>query len=134
MPDPSASLDSNENGTGLASSKPIQPFVYYGRYHPRRARRQLDFDLNQVANLLSSLPMDRLGPIVGQLLNSGLKEVLNPNLLKKLDGLLGSLFADAPPSGFRVPVRSSLANITMAMNKLPSSSPLMQSLRRPRKR
>lgn len=130
-----------ENSTETSSPKPSQPFVYYGRYHPRRARRQMNFDLNQLLGLVSSLPLDRLGPIVGQLMNSGLKEVLHPNLVKQLNMLLGdqgpAFFASLLGSvsgSFRAPVRSSIANITMAMNKLPSSSPLMQSLRRPRRR
>ena len=130
-----------ENSTETGSPKPTQPFVYYGRYHPRRVRRQMDFDLNQLLALVSSLPLDRIGPIVGQLMSSGLKEVLHPNLVKQLNALLGdqapaffaSLLGNAAGS-FRAPVRSSIANITMAINKLPSSSPLMQSLRRPRRR
>jgi L-fucose mutarotase/ribose pyranase (RbsD/FucU family) len=128
--------------------------IYYGRYHSRRARRLVDvdrhstFDMKQVSALLSLLPLDRLGAQLGQIIVTSLKEMLEPDVYIKLvdilenqaPTLLTSLLTHVH-SAFRAPVRKSMINMAMPINKLAyqqastngsTISPLMQILRRSR--
>ncbi|CAF3595590.1 unnamed protein product [Rotaria sp. Silwood1] len=141
--------DLTENITEII---PPKPFVYYGRYHQQRSRREYQYknttsDLNTIGTILSILPLDRLGAIIGQIMATSLKEVFNPNVGKKIinvlenqaPSLLTSLFSNLF-STFRVPVRSSTSNITVTINKSTTNKPLSNSstssliyfMRRPR--
>ncbi|CAF2546675.1 unnamed protein product [Rotaria sp. Silwood2] len=135
----------------ITEAIPPKPFVYYGRYHERRSRREYLYknttsDLNTIGTILSILPLDRLGAIIGQIMATSLKEIFNPNVGKKIinvlenqaPSLLTSLFSNLF-STFRVPVRSSTNNITVSINKNTnntlsnsSTSSLINFTRRPR--
>jgi hypothetical protein len=95
--------------------------------------------------ILSILPLDRLGAIIGQIMATGVKEMLNPNVGKKIvnvienqgPSLLTSLFTNLY-STLRVPVRSSTNNTTFSSNSNvnkqlsnSSTSLLINSMRRP---
>ncbi|CAF0938768.1 unnamed protein product [Rotaria sordida] len=140
--------DLTENITEII---PPQPFVYYGRYHQRRSRREYLYknstsDLNTIETVLSILPLDRLGAIIGQIMATSLKEIFNPNVGKKIinvlenqvPSLLTSLFSNLF-STFRIPARASTSNITVSIN-ISTNKPLSNSstpslinfMRRPR--
>jgi len=99
-----------------------------------------------VATILSILPLDRLGAIIGQIMATSVKEMLNPNVGKKIinvlenqaPSLLTSLFTNLY-STLRVPARSSTTNVTISMNKNlikqlsnSSTSSVINSIRRSR--
>jgi len=99
-----------------------------------------------VATILSILPLDRLGAIIGQIMATSLKEMLNPNVGKKIinvlenqaPSLLTSLFTNLY-STLRVPARSSTSNVTISINKNlikqlsnSSTSTVINSIRRSR--
>jgi len=110
------SLDSAENRTERIPLKPNKPFVYSGRYHPRIRRQNDDpmANLDTASTVLSILPLDRIGTIIGQLMATGLKDMFNPDVGKKLIDvvenqaplLLTSLFTNLY-STLGVPVRTS---------------------------
>jgi hypothetical protein len=119
-------IDSTENVT---ETIPPKPFVYYGRYHKQRVRREYKYNattsnLDTIGTILSILPLDRLGAIIGQLMATSIKEMLNPNVGKKIinviedqaPSLLTSMFTNLY-STFRAPVRSSTSNMTVSINK-----------------
>lgn len=141
-------LDSTENITEIMDAK---PFIYYGRYHQRRPRREdsstnTTSDLDILSTILSILPLDRLGAIIGQIMATSLKEILNPNVGKKIihvlenqvPALLTSLFTNLF-STFRLQARSTTNNMTISIDrndsKLSSNSStpsFMNFMRRPR--
>ncbi len=142
-------IDTIENVTAII---PPKPFVYYSRYHRRRFRRDSSSkdatspDLDTATTILSILPLDRLGAIIGQIMATGLKEMLNPNVGKKIinvienqgPSLLTSFFTNLY-STLRVPIRTSTNTSTISINKTrnkqlsnsSSSSSLINSMRRP---
>jgi hypothetical protein len=119
--------------------------------HDRRQRRQDDsFGSNgdTASTILSILPLDRLGAIVGQIMSTGLKEMMNPNVGKKIvnvlenqaPSLLTSLFGNLL-TNLRAPGRtgtSHMSSVTMPMNNSlvkslsnSSTSALITGMRRP---
>jgi hypothetical protein len=141
-------IDTIENVTEII---PPKPFVYYGRYYHRRVRRDSSSkdatppDLDTATTILSILPLDRLGAIIGQIMATGLKEMRNPYVGKKIinvienqgPSLLTSLFTNLY-STLRVPVRISTNTSTVSINKATnkqlsnsSTSSLINSIRRP---
>ena len=100
------------------------------------------------ATVLSILPLDRLGAIVGQIMSTGLKEMMNPDVGKKLVNvlesqaplLLTSLFTNLY-ANLRGPVKAPPGNgtlsgavaapVTKPLSN--SSSPLLSALRPARK-
>jgi hypothetical protein len=135
-------LDANENRT-----EKVKPFVYYGRYH-RRVRRQSDQGVPDTAQtVLSILPLDRLGTIVGQIMSTGLKEMMNPDVGKKIVNvlenqgplLLTSLFTNLYStllSPGRTPTTSIISSGSLntdAIKQLTNTttSELMNAIRRP---
>lgn len=67
-----------------------RPFVYHGRYH-RRVRRQYADSLatpDTASAVLSILPLDGIGRILGQLMATGIKEMMNPDMGKKIVNIL----------------------------------------------
>ncbi|CAF1530908.1 unnamed protein product [Adineta ricciae] len=112
--------DASENATMMI---PPKPFVYYGRYHHRERLRRAYLDDNStaehetMATILSILPLDRLGALIGQLIATSFKEMLSPNVGKKI---LNVLEAQAPSlatslftnlyATLRVPARSTSRN------------------------
>ncbi|CAF0854906.1 unnamed protein product [Adineta steineri] len=120
--------DSTENATLII---PPKPFVYYGRYHQRRVRREYSYNDNNItsdhetmATILSILPLDRIGAIIGQIIATGVKEMLNPNIGKKIvnvlenqaPSLVTSLFTNLY-STLRAPVRPVTSNTTIIINR-----------------
>ena len=132
-----SSVDSPENFTELITLP--KPFVYYGRYHRRRFRRESSSKSvpsnpgGTGSTILSILPLDRLGTLIGQIMATGLKEMLNPNVGKKIvniienqgPSLLTSLFTNLY-STLRVPGRSS-SNHTNSFNTKYASKQLSNS-------
>jgi len=112
-------LDSAENRTEIIH----KPFVYHGRYH-RRVRRQSD-NLDTASAVLSILPLDSIGSIIGQLMATGLKEMLNPNVGQKIvkvletqgPNILTSLFTNLY-STLSVPVRSSSTKTNLTISSV----------------
>jgi len=117
-------LDSGENRTEINSFKTNKPFVYHGRYH-RRVRRQSDDTLDTASTVLSILPLDSIGSIIGQLMATGLKDMFNPNVGQKIvkvletqaPTLLTSLFSNLY-STLRVPVRSSSISTNLTISSV----------------
>ena len=86
-------VDPGRNASETTDVKPLQPFVYYGRYHPRRVRRQYQFvdrtsDDDTMASLLSIVPFDRIGATIGRILGTTLKEIISPEIGKNLIDLV----------------------------------------------
>lgn len=74
------------NGTEVTA----KPFVYHGRYD-RRARRQVADSLvtpDTASAVLSILPLDGIGRILGQIMSTGIKEMMNPDVGKKIINVL----------------------------------------------
>ncbi len=102
--------------------------------------------------VLSILPLDRIGTIIGQLMSTGLKEMMNPDIGKKIvdvlenqaPSLLTSLFTNlystlgAPvrPSSSTSLVSSSGTVNTNAVKQLSNSSTseILNAIRRPTKK
>lgn len=126
--------------------------------HIRRFRRQYsDYSSggsDTASTILSILPLDRLGNIVGQIMSTGLKEMMNPNVGKKLVNVLEtqapllvtSLFTNLV-TNLRGPVRGSTSNnstsssmpsvaLSNVMKPLSNSSTssLINAMRNPRKK
>ncbi len=137
-------LDSKENRT----EESAKPFVYHNRYHGRN-RRQNDGEPDTASAVLSILPLDSIGSIIGQLMSTGLKEMMNPNIGTKIINilenqaplLLTSLFTNLY-STLGAPVRSSSStNLlsssgsvnTDAVKQLSNSSTseILNAIRRP---
>ncbi len=114
-------LDSTENQTEKIPLKSDKTFDY----NDRRIRRQDEdpfANLDTASAVLSILPLDRIGTIVGQIMATGLKEMLNPDVGKKIVNvlenqaplLLTSLFTNLY-STLSLPVRpSSTSNLTIS--------------------
>lgn len=112
-------IDPGRNASETTDIKPLQPFVYYGRYHPRRVRRQYSFvdrmnDDDTMASLFSLVPFDRIGATIGRILGTTLKEIISPEIGKNLmdlvenqaPGLFNSFFTRIYTPN-RLPARSS---------------------------
>ncbi|UJR16331.1 hypothetical protein I4U23_003237 [Adineta vaga] len=145
------SSKSKQNKTDLLShDKNRSSTVHHGAFQVRN-RRQQDAEISNTdtaATVLSILPLDRLGTIVGQIMATGLKEMLNPDVGKKLINvienqaplLLTSLFTNLY-SNLRVPVRSTSSNLTTSSISLnnnsikqlsnTSASEIISAIRRP---
>ena len=114
-----------------------------------RVRRQDSSDT--AATVLSILPLDRLGSILGQIFSTGLKEMMNPDVGKKLVNvlesqaplLITSMFTNLY-TNLRGPVKAPSSNGTVLSSSAPvtsnagkplsnSSSALVGALRQPRK-
>lgn len=106
--------------------------MYFGRYHRRRFRRETPSkistsNLDTGSTILSILPLDRLGALIGQIMSTGLKEMLNPDVGKKIvniienqaPSLLTSLLTNLY-STLRVPTRSSTNRTNNFNTKTPS--------------
>ncbi|UJR30166.1 hypothetical protein I4U23_017706 [Adineta vaga] len=119
--------DTSDNAT---MNVPPKPFVYYGRYHQRARLRREYSDENitseheTIETILSILPLDRIGAVIGQLIATSFKEMLHPNAGKKIlhvlenqaPSLLTSLFNNIYGT-LRVPIRSSTNNLTIKINQ-----------------
>ncbi|CAF0811629.1 unnamed protein product [Rotaria sordida] len=120
--------------------------------HKDRIRRQNDESMSNVdtaGTVLSILPLDRIGTIVGQIMSTGLKEMFNPNVGTKIVNvlenqaplLLTSLFTNlyttlSVPGKVPPKTNSSISSISMNNNTVKqlsnsSTSEIMNAIRRP---
>lgn len=118
---------------------PNEPNKGYQDHFNLRARRQngaSPSDIETASTVLSILPLDRIGTIVGQIMSTGLKEMFNPDVGKRLVNvietqaplLLTSLFTNLY-STLRVPVKpSSSSSSVISVNTGSSSSSSSVSL------
>lgn len=101
-----------------------------------RFRRQYPNDLSMpdtASTVLSILPLDRIGSLTGQIMATGLKEMFNPNVGKKLVNvlevqapfLLTSLFTNLY-STLRVPARPSASSSAAARDRPAQASSSIQ--------
>lgn len=132
-----------------------KPFVYHGRYHRRVRRQNQDpFPTPDTASaVLSILPLDGIGRILGQLMATGLKEMMNPDVGKKIVNvlenqaptLLTSLFTNlystlggtvrAPPSkNVSVSSVSMPNNPVKQLSNSSTRSEILDALRKPTKK
>ncbi|CAF3055317.1 unnamed protein product [Rotaria socialis] len=82
--------DSSENEMKITQLKANSRLLQQGHYY-RRIRRQSEesiSSLDTAATVLSILPLDRIGAIVGQIMSTGLKEMFNPEVGKKIVNVL----------------------------------------------
>ncbi len=104
--------------------------------------------MDTASAVLSILPLDRIGSIVGQIMATGLKEMLNPDVGKKIvdvlenqgpllltslmNNLFSTLSAPVRPSSSSISASSLLVN-NNAIKQLSNSSTseIMNALRRP---
>jgi hypothetical protein len=105
--------------------------------------------MDTASTVLSILPLDRIGTIVGQIMATGLKEMLNPNVGKKIvdvlenqgpllltslmNNLFSTLSAPVRPSSSSNISPSSLSLNNNAIKQLSNSSTseIINALRRP---
>jgi len=106
--------------------------------------------MDTASTVLSILPLDRIGTIVGQIMATGLKEMLNPNVGKKivdvlenqgpllLTSLMNNLFSTLtapvrrPSSSSNISASSlSLNNNAIKQLSNSSTSEIINALRRP---
>lgn len=148
-------LDSNsaENNTEMSSL--IQLLEQSHRIRRQSADYSSSDGSDTASTILSILPLDRIGSIVGQIMATGLKDMMNPNVGKKIVNLLETqaptlittLFTNlvtnlrgpvrAPPSSSSNTSNSiSAAGISNALKPLSnsSSSPLLNAIRNPKKK
>ncbi|CAF1168622.1 unnamed protein product [Adineta ricciae] len=144
-----SSFESKENRTDAMFFKKNRTSNHWADHLIRNRRQQDSFDtIDTASTVLSILPLDRLGTIVGQIMSTGLKEMLNPEVGKKLVNvienqaplLLTSLFTNLY-STLRVPVRPTSSNLTTSSISLnnnglkqlsnTSASEIINAIRRP---
>ncbi|CAF0786726.1 unnamed protein product [Adineta steineri] len=113
--------DSKGNQTRTHPVKVNKSTINNNRHQYRIRRQQGESSSNSdtAATVLSILPLDRIGTIVGQIMATGLKEMLSPDVGKKIVNVLEnqapllvtSLFSNllGTLSG---PVRSTKTNVT----------------------
>ncbi len=138
--------DSKENQT---ETNP-KPFFYNNRYHPRNRRQNQPplIDPDTAATVLSILPLDGIGRILGQIMSTGLKEMLNPDVGKKIINvlenqaplLLTSFFTNLystlgapvrPSSNINLASPSGSINMDGVQRLSNSSSEILNAIRRP---
>ncbi|CAF2450374.1 unnamed protein product [Rotaria sp. Silwood2] len=139
--------DSRENRKEKMQSK-----EYKSSVHKNRARRQNEGSISNVdtaATVLSILPLDRIGTIVGQIMSTGLKEMFNPNVGQKivtvlenqapllLTSLFSNLFTTLSVPG-KVPPKPNTETSPVLMNNNvvkqlsnSSTSEIINAIRRP---
>ncbi|CAF1115084.1 unnamed protein product [Rotaria sp. Silwood1] len=81
----------NDADFGENRKKTLRLKVNKRSVHKDRIRRQNQESISNVdtaATVLSILPLDRIGTIIGQIMSTGLKEMFNPNVGQKIVNVL----------------------------------------------
>lgn len=147
-------LDLKNNQAEVIRLKRNNRVLLHSRSQRRIRRQSVDQtqDLDTASTVLSILPLDRIGTLVGQIMSTGLKEMFNPDVGKKIINvlenqgpyLLTSLFSNlfttlsvpgkVPPK--TNPTTSSVLNNNNIVKQLSniSTSDIMDAIRRPAKK
>lgn len=78
----------NELAKEMMETKMNQTVNQTDEFYPRSRRQTRQTNSDTAATVLSILPLDRLGTIVGQIMSTGLKEMMNPDVGKKIVNVL----------------------------------------------